>query len=202
MRVGFFGGSFDPPHLGHLAVARAAAAAFSLERVLFVPTAQQPLKPEGAVADYADRLTMVELLCADDAGFEASAVESPRGEGGPNYTVETLTRLRAELAAGDEIYVLVGADAFRELRRWRDPQRLLALAEWVVISRPGFSLEEVVQGLELSANELARVHRLEEMAEPASATVIRERLRAGDDCAGLLAPAVVSYIRARGLYGS
>jgi nicotinate (nicotinamide) nucleotide adenylyltransferase len=130
-RLGFFGGSFDPPHLGHLAIARAAAEAFSLDRVLFVPTAHQPLKPAGPVASFDARLAMVELLCADDADFEASPIEAPNADGTPNFTVDTLTQLRASLGEGDEIFVLVGADAFLDLRRWREPERLLQLAEWI-----------------------------------------------------------------------
>ncbi len=86
MRLGYFGGSFDPPHLGHLAVARAAADAFALDRVLFVPTAHQPLKPTGATASYADRLAMVSLLCADDPRLAASDLEAPLPDHAPNYS--------------------------------------------------------------------------------------------------------------------
>jgi nicotinate-nucleotide adenylyltransferase len=200
-RLGFFGGSFDPPHLGHLAIARAAAKAFSLDRVLVVPTAQQPLKPTGLVAPFEARLAMVALLCADDASFEASPLEAPNTDGTPNFTVDTLAQLRSSLDEGDEIFVLIGADAFLDLRRWRQPERLLQLAEWVVISRPGFWLDDL-SPLALSAAELARVHVLGGVAEPASATRIRQLLHAGSDCAGLLPPAVVRYIRDHHLYGT
>jgi nicotinate-nucleotide adenylyltransferase len=200
-RLGFFGGSFDPPHLGHLAIARAAAEAFSLDRVLFVPTAHQPLKPAGPVASFDARLAMVELLCADDADFEASPIEAPNADGTPNFTVDTLTQLRTSLGEGDEIFVLVGADAFLDLRRWREPERLLQLAEWIVISRPGFSLGDL-SPLALSPAELGRVHILDGVAEPASATRVRELLREGSDCAGLLSPTVVAYIREHHLYGT
>jgi nicotinate-nucleotide adenylyltransferase len=200
MRLGYFGGSFDPPHLGHLAVARAAADAFALDRVLFVPTANQPLKPTGSSAPYADRLAMVSLLCASESTFEASDLEAPRPDHSPNYTVETLTQLRSTLAPEDEIFVLVGVDAFLDLRRWREPNRLLTLAQWIVFSRPGVLFD--LAPLQLTAAQRARIHQLDTLAEPASATRIRELLRSGEDCAGLLPPALLHYIRTHHLYSA
>jgi nicotinate-nucleotide adenylyltransferase len=208
MRIGFFGGSFDPPHFGHLAIARAAAAAFALDRILFAPTASQPLKPDGANASFPDRLAMVALLCAGDPSFEASTFEAPRPDHSPNYTVDTLTQLRATLAPTDRIFVLVGADAFLDLKRWRAPGQLLSLADWIVISRPGFlvSLEKFLHNdlapLSLSPAQIAGVHLLDEIAEPASATHIRQLLRSGSDCSGLLPPAILAYIRAHHIYGT
>jgi nicotinate-nucleotide adenylyltransferase len=200
MRLGYFGGSFDPPHLGHLAVAEAARSAYSLERVLFVPTGRQPLKPEGADASFADRVAMTGLLCESQpaAKLEVSTLDAPLAGGGANYTVDTLERLHRQSQA-DEIYVLVGADAFLELRRWREPDRLIELAEWIIVSRPGFVLGEM-DALHLSAAQSRRIHALEGVAEPASASRIREELRAGSDCSGLLPPAVLEYIRAHHLY--
>jgi len=93
MRVGFYGGSFDPPHCGHLAVAKAAAEAFALDTVLLAPTARQPLKPQGAEASFDDRLAMVRLLCEGESGLEASELEAPSAESGaavqPNYTIDS-----------------------------------------------------------------------------------------------------------------
>jgi nicotinate-nucleotide adenylyltransferase len=202
MRLGYFGGSFDPPHLGHLAVADAAARAFSLGRVLFVPTGRQPLKPVGASAPFPDRLAMTQLLCDSQpaAKFEVSTLDAPLANGEPNYTVDALDRLHRQSPA-DEIFALVGADAFLELRRWRDPDRLLALAEWIVVSRPGFALHEM-DALGLSAAQRLRVHALGGVAEPASARRIREDLRMRSDCAELLPPSVLAYIRAHHLYGT
>jgi nicotinate-nucleotide adenylyltransferase len=201
-RLGYFGGSFDPPHLGHLAVARAAADRFSLDRVLMVPTGHQPLKPEGAVASYNDRLAMVELLCKADARLNASSLEAPvttvAGEFAPNYTVDTLVRLRDE-QPGAEIFVIVGADAFHELPRWRSPERLLTLAEWIVVTRPRHAVE-AVQLPQLSSEERLRVHLLTEVDEPASATAVRLALARHEDSAGLLAPEVLAYIREHNLY--
>jgi len=201
MRLGFFGGSFDPPHRGHLAVARAAADRFRLERVLLAPTARQPLKPGGPVASFEDRLEMVRLLCQGSAGFglEASAVDAPAADGQPNYTIDTLQRLQGVFGAGETIFVIVGIDAFLDLRRWRSPEELLASAEWIVVTRPGFSHERLAE-LKLSEEQRARVHLLGGVAEEVSATQIREALREGLDCEGLLPAAVLDYIRDRHLY--
>ena len=121
MRVGLFGGSFDPPHRGHLAVAEAVREKFALDRVLLAPAAIQPLKPDGAQASFADRLRMVELLCEGANGIEASAIDGPQPGGKPNYTIDTLHRLRDELPPDAEIFVIVGADAFLAIRQWKDP---------------------------------------------------------------------------------
>jgi nicotinate-nucleotide adenylyltransferase len=203
MRLGYFGGSFDPPHMGHLTVAIAAARAYSLDQVLFVPTGRQPLKPDGPTASFGDRLVMTELLCRDAAvpkavRLEASALEAPPAGGAPNYTVDTLERLHRQ-SREDELFVLVGADAFLDLRRWREPDRLIELAEWIVVSRPGVSRKQL-DSLKLSAEQRRRIHRLDGIAEPASATRIREALRSGGNCAGLLSPSVLDYIRAHHLY--
>ena len=201
MRLGYFGGSFDPPHLGHLGVAVAAARAFGLQRVLFAPTGLQPLKPAAAAATFADRLAMTGLLCSQQpALFEAVALDAPLADGTPNYTVDTLALLHRQSPA-DEIFVLAGADAFLDLRRWREPDRLIELAEWIVVSRPGFALQQL-DALGLTPTQRLRVHPLAGVEEPASATRIREELLAGSDCAGLLPPPVLAYIRAHHLSGT
>jgi len=96
-RVAFFGGSFDPPHLGHLAVARAARAALGLDAVLFAPVGAQPLKPNGATAGFEDRLAMTRLAVAGEPGFAVSLVDAPKPSGAPNFTLDSLLGLRAEL---------------------------------------------------------------------------------------------------------
>jgi nicotinate-nucleotide adenylyltransferase len=206
MRIGFFGGSFDPPHLGHLEVGRAAAEAFSLDHILFAPTGRQPLKTSGASASFDDRLTMVSLLCELQPStvrphLEASSVDAPHADGSPNYTVDTLSELRGISSEEDGLFVLVGADAFLDLRRWKSPESLLQLAQWIVVSRPGVSLQQL-QNLNLTPGQLSRVHLLEDVHEPASATDIREHLRAGSDCNGLLPASILNYIRAHHLYGT
>jgi nicotinate-nucleotide adenylyltransferase len=200
-RVGFFGGSFDPPHRGHLAVVKAAAEAFALERVLLVPTARQPLKPDGATAGYADRLEMVSLLCEGWVGLEASALDAPLADGGANYTIDTLRRLKHELGSGDSVFVIVGADAFLGLQQWREPEGLLAAAEWVVVTRPGVSLDRL-DAVVTTQEQRTRVHVLADVEEPVSATEIRERLHEGRNCEELVPPGVLGYIYERHLYGA
>ena len=198
MRLGYFGGSFDPPHLGHLAVARAAADIYALDRVLLVPTAQQPLKPKGATASYADRLAMVKLLCEGDPRLQASEIEAPTLPPRPNYTIDTLRRLQAE-QPDTKLFVIVGADAFHELLLWREPGSLLSIAEWIVVTRPHAATEE--QGLPpLTPAQRDRVHQLNTLEHPASATAIRSQLSEGTDCAGMLSTALLAYIREHHLY--
>lgn len=198
MRVALFGGSFDPPHRGHVAIANAAADAFEVDKVLFAPTGHQPLKPEGASASFEDRMAMVELVCAEDVRFEASTLDSPRADGLPNYTVETLSRL-SEMMPEAKLFNLVGADSFLDLPRWHLPERLLELAEWIVVSRPGFPIGSLAE-LGLTPTQRARIHLLKTVHEDVAATDLRERLEAGDPCDDLLPLTVAKYIREHRLY--
>jgi nicotinate-nucleotide adenylyltransferase len=140
-RVAFFGGSFDPPHFGHLAVARAARAALELDTVLFSPVGAQPLKPLGSTASFEDRVAMTLLAIAGDEGFEVSLVDAPRPSGEPNFTLETLVNLRAELPREGVLFCLMGADAFLGLRAWHRAAEIPFVAPLVVASRPGQHLE-------------------------------------------------------------
>ncbi len=198
MRVALFGGSFDPPHHGHIAIAAAAADVFDLDSVLFAPAGRQPLKGEGVASPFADRLAMVELACQVDLRFAASDLDAPRQDGAPNYTVGTLTRLK-ESRPDVRLFNLVGADSFLDLPRWRDPARLLELAEWIVVSRPGFPLADL-STLGLTALQRGHIHLLQTVHEDVAATNLRERLEAGDRCADVLAPAVWEYIQTHNLY--
>jgi len=200
MRVAFFGGTFDPIHRGHLAIASAAAEAFGLDRVLFAPVGRQPLKPEAAAASFEDRLAMVSLACAEDARFAASTLDAPRAGDAPNFTVDTLDTLLRQMP-GATLFVLAGADSFLDLRRWHSPERLLELAEWIVVSRPEFPLTDAgLNPLALSPMQRARVHLLTKVHEEVSASELRNRLRHRDRCPGLIAPAVYAYIESHGLY--
>ena len=116
-RVAFFGGSFDPPHQGHLAVARAARAALELDTVLFAPVGAQPLKPLGSTASFDDRVEMTRLAVEGMQGFEVSLADAPKPSAAPNYTLETLLQLRAGLSGG-ALFCLMGADSFFGLKRW------------------------------------------------------------------------------------
>ena len=219
MRVAFFGGTFDPIHRGHLRLAAAAADTFALDRVLFAPVGRQPLKAEHAIASFADRLEMVALALASgpqdstepeqlqpatanfpDPRFAVSTLDAPRPDGSPNFTIDTLGTLTLEYPAL-QLFVLTGADSFLDLHRWRSPDQLLALAEWIVVSRPEFALTEPqLDTLALTPTQRKRVHLLTTVHEDVSATDLRRRLHTGDPCPGLLPTAVSTYIQGHHLY--
>lgn len=201
MRVALFGGTFDPIHRGHLVIAAAAANAFSLDRVVFAPTGRQPLKSDPAAASYEDRLAMVGLAVgAVDRRFVVSDADRPREDGTPNYTVDLLDGMRRARPM-DELFAISGADSFLTLRQWKEPDRLLALAEWIVVSRPGFLLgDDELARLELTEAQRGRVHVLSNVKEEVSATELRQRLAEGEECTELIPAAVEEYVRARGLY--
>ncbi len=146
-RIAFFGGSFDPPHRGHLAIATAAADRFALDSILFAPVGRQPLKGRYPATDFLHRYAMTVLATQADARFVPSLLDAPRGTSEeavcPNYTVDTLTRLRDSLAEEPEptvLFTLLGADSWLDIARWHQAPRLLALTDWIVAARPGFSL--------------------------------------------------------------
>lgn len=223
-RIAFFGGSFDPPHLGHLAVARAARDALSLDTVLFAPVGAQPLKPQGSSASFAQRVRMTELAVEGEPGFAISYADAPNAAGKPNYTLDTLRRLRAEMPSYAQLFCLMGADSFVNLRHWRGAGEIPFAAALVVASRPGQSWNDLAavlpDGLALcrNADTVAREHPgvvLEEyclrnaagasapfyvlphLDVPISATELRQNL---DEHA--IPSAVLQYIREHGLYGA
>ena len=227
-RVAFFGGSFDPPHLGHLAVARAARAALRLDSVLFAPVGAQPLKPLGSTAAYADRLAMTRLAIAPEPGFAVSMADRPRPSGAPNYTLETLLRLRAELPGGGTLFCLMGADSFAGLKRWHRAAEIPFAAPLIVASRPGQRLDDLKAslpaGLSIEAvpeqiatevalrcyllrnqdGERAPFYLLPELEIEIRASEIREQIRGVSVSfkpgRALLPCSVSDYIRAHGLY--
>jgi nicotinate-nucleotide adenylyltransferase len=203
-RVAFFGGSFDPPHLGHLVVARAAREGLELDMVLFAPVGAQPLKSRGAAASFEDRLAMTRLAIAGEAGFEISLADAPGAASKPNYSIETLERLRAELGPACKLYFLMGADSFLNLRNWHRASEIPFAAPLIVASRPGQRLESVKAALpagltieatperdrtagdlevrayevENSAGEHAEFYLLPGLNCDISATEVRARMRA------------------------
>jgi nicotinate-nucleotide adenylyltransferase len=148
-RVAFFGGSFDPPHLGHLALARAALATLELDTILFAPVGVQPLKSGGATAGFEDRLEMTRLAIEGEPGFAVSLADAPRADGAPNYTLETIQRLHDELTQdcspprGCTLYCLMGADSLAGLRLWHRAEEIPFVAPLIVGSRPGQQLEDL-----------------------------------------------------------
>lgn len=223
-REAFFGGSFDPPHLGHLAIAHAARDALNLDAVLFAPVGAQPLKPQGSTASFEDRLAMMRLAIAGQPGFELSLADAPRLGSCPNYTIDTLQRLRAELPAGSDLFCLMGADAFFGLHQWHRAASLPFAAPLIVASRPGQPLDELpsalpsgltltlVQnqkknGIELrtlslsdSQGRTAPFYVLPGLDVEISASAIRARIAESGIAADLLPPAVADYIQLHHLY--
>ena len=205
MRIALFGGTFDPPHRGHIAIATAAADTFALDRVLFAPTGLQPLKLGTEATPFAIRLALVSAACQpgrpeSDPRFYVSDIDAPHPDHSPNYTVDTLTALAA-LRPEDTLFNLVGADSFLSLRQWREPDRLLSLAEWIVVTRPGHPLTDAALApLALTPDQRARVHILTGIADDVSATSLRARLHTGDPCHDLLPSPVAAYIATHHLY--
>jgi nicotinate-nucleotide adenylyltransferase len=141
MRIALFGGSFDPPHSGHIGIAMAAVERLHLDRVLMAPVGRQPLKRDQAQSSFEDRMVMVQLACAGHSPLAASAIDAPRLDGRYNYTYDTLQLLRETLPGGDELFCLVGADSLQTLHHWHRAAEALMLAQWIVAARPGFTLE-------------------------------------------------------------
>ncbi|MBI4502699.1 MAG: nicotinate (nicotinamide) nucleotide adenylyltransferase [Gemmatimonadetes bacterium] len=187
MRIGIFGGSFDPVHLGHLAVARRAAARLRLDEVRFVPARVQPLKSAGPRAPAEDRIAMLRAAVGGIRGFVVDGREIARS--GPSYTVDTLRELRKE-RPGDELFLLLGADAARDLAEWRESAELAKLATVVVVPRPGAEDVPAPPGAQ----------KLDMRPIDISATAIRDAVAHGEPMDHLVPEAVADYIAAHGLY--
>ncbi len=146
MNIALFGGTFDPIHCGHLCAARAARERFALDRVYFIPAGRPPHRGRDRLTPFEHRYAMVTLACAGEPGFLPSLAESPSRRGA-NYSISTVRRFRRELGPGDRLFFLLGIDAFLEFRTWRQWWLLLNAADFVIVSRPGFSLDRVAQVL-------------------------------------------------------
>jgi len=196
--VGVFGGTFDPPHLGHLAAAQEACVAVGLSRVLFVPAGRNPLKLGERISAPEHRLAMTELAVSDNPSFALSRADVDRE--GPSYTVDLLERLRAELGPDQELAFITGMDVLHELHRWRSPERLLQLARLVAVSRPG---ERVIYPKELETRvpgARERVTVVCTLGVAISATELRARVAEGRPIRYLVPDAVAAYIAEHRLY--
>ncbi len=193
----FFGGSFDPIHIGHLIVARDVLEALGFEKVFFLPAHQAPLKePHKASAE--DRYNMVSLAIESFQGFEINKMEIERG--GVSYTVDTARELYKSL--GEKPYFLVGADSFLSLHLWKNPNELISLARFVVIDREG-KWQEVKSYIKEHFSKLREekdFHFVSVRRVDISSTEIRERVKKGKSIKWLVPEKVEEYILARGLY--
>jgi nicotinate-nucleotide adenylyltransferase len=188
VRLALFGGTFDPIHNAHLAIAHAAVRQLTLDLVRFIPAGKPPHK-SGAHAGYEDRVRMAELACATEPAFEVSRLEAGDRH---SYSIVTIERVLAEEPRPDPLFFLIGADAFAEINTWKRWRDVIAAVEFIVVSRPH-------HGYEIPAG--ARVHLLEGLELAVSSTAIREALARG--CRNVPAPRpVLEYIAERGLYRS
>jgi nicotinate-nucleotide adenylyltransferase len=237
MNIGFFGGSFDPIHRGHLALARTAADRYALRQVLFVTAGVPPHKQKHPLTPFIHRYAMVALATQDDRRFVPSLLEAPenattlaaagapgrraeRSSAAPNYSVDTVRRLKQTLKKSDQLFFLIGVDAFRDIAEWRESTALLAICDFVVASRPGYSLRDVAESLpedlrppaavtrpfhkQAATGDLVlpgvTIHMLEGVQQNVSGTAIRKAAADGKPMARWLDPRVADYVRKQGLY--
>jgi nicotinate-nucleotide adenylyltransferase len=219
MRIALFGGTFDPPHYGHIAVARAALSRLPLDQVLVAPVATQPFKGGISTSSFADRLAMVRLAVAGVPGLAASDIDAALPGDQPNYTFDTLQRLRRRHPT-DHLYCLVGADSFLTIRHWHRCIDLLLFCDFIVAGRPGFSLEQINAALPRGVQNTSeqtfpgyvrytlagpeerstQLYLLPDLHQDISATEIRSALAEGSELEKMLDPAVAAYIHTHVLY--
>jgi nicotinate-nucleotide adenylyltransferase len=197
-RIGILGGTFDPPHLGHLWLATLAADAIGLDRVLFMPAAQPPHKAGRGLTSAADRLLMTRLAIAGDEAFELTLIEMERS--GPSYTIDSVVELRHLYGDEAELFLLMAADSLAQIDAWRQPDELLERIDWVVAPRPGVALPDRPALEERFGERAGRIHLLEGPSLDVSSTAIRERVAAGHTIRYLVPRGVEELIVDRGLY--
>jgi nicotinate-nucleotide adenylyltransferase len=233
MNIGLFGGTFDPIHKGHLALALAARERCGLGRVYFVPTNVPPHKAAQPVASYFHRYAMTALATQTEKTFLPSLLEAPgefilhdkksaRGSvaSTPNYSIDTIRRLKQSLKKSERLFFLIGVDAFKDIAKWREAEALFAECEFIVASRPGFSLADVATALPEKLRPRAEstkpfskqpargdlvlpgvtLHLLDDVNQKISATEIREAVRAKRPLRRLVPESVEEYIKKEGLY--
>jgi len=213
-RVGLFGGTFDPVHCGHIRAAGEVLERFSLDKVLFIPSFIPPHKERAGIAPARDRLRMVDLACREEPRFAASSIEVDARE--KSYSIITLEKVK-RIYPGAWIFFILGVDAFLEIETWRDHERVLEECLFIVMTRPGYRLEQadrVLGGLigekvyPISENEkigedLFGAHRiffLPFLALDISSTEVRRRIGRGETVKSLVPDIVGDYIRSHHLY--
>jgi nicotinate-nucleotide adenylyltransferase len=228
MNIGLFGGTFDPIHRGHIALAQAALERCKLGRIYFVPANTPPHKPRPK-ASFLHRYAMVALAVAEEKSFFPSLLEAPEESAAsarkpspakPNYTIDTLRRLKQSLKNSDKVFLLIGVDAFADIAKWHQPEALFRECEFIVASRPGFSLADVANALpetlrpkkevthpfrrQAATGDVvltgATIHLLDQVHQPISATAIREAVTANKPLGRLVNESVAGYIKKMGLY--
>lgn len=196
-RIGIFGGTFDPPHAGHLWLATLAADSLGLDRVLWMPAATPPHKAPGPITHVADRLLMTRLAIEADPSFELCALETERT--GPSYTIDSAVEL-GRMYPDSDLYLVMAADSLAQIDTWRHPDELLALIEWVVGPRPGAVPPDRSSIEERFGPSASRIHLLTGPSFDVSSTEIRRRVAAGQTIRYLVPRDVEQLIAERGLY--
>lgn len=201
MKLGVYGGSFDPVHYGHLLLAETCREACGLDEVWLVPNANPPHKRGATLTPVRQRLEMLELALGDAPGLRVSAIEAERD--GLSYTVETLEQLHRERPER-ELYFLMGADSLQDLPTWREPERICQLATLLIVGRPGMSIPDLSvleQYLAPDRIDAVRRHYVEMPLIALSSTDLRQRIRSGKSIRFRTPRAVEEYIRYHHLYG-
>lgn len=200
MKIGVFGGTFDPVHLGHLVLAGECRRQVGIDEIWFVPSAHHPFKTDQQVSSFDDRAAMLRLALEDREGYSVCEIE--RELPAPTYTANTLDAL-ASRYPGNDWYFLMGADALAELPLWHEPARIVARATLVVMGRPGVSVitaEQLRTSLNLEADDLVRLQWVEVPPVDIASREIRRRVRAGEPIHAMAPLAVEEYIRRHHLY--
>jgi nicotinate-nucleotide adenylyltransferase len=225
MNIGLFGGTFDPVHRGHLALARAAAERCKLQRVYFVAANIPPHKQKQPLTTFLHRFAMLVLATENEKAFVPSLLEAPedgesRKKGKPNYTIDTIRRMKQSFKNSDRLFLLIGMDAFADITKWHQAETLFRECEFIVAGRPGYSLADVANALpeslrprpevtkpfhkQVASGDLVlpgvSIHLLEDLRQPASATAIREAAKSGKPLGRFVGPPVAEYIKKMGLY--
>ncbi|MGH9556598.1 MAG: nicotinate-nucleotide adenylyltransferase [Terriglobales bacterium] len=215
--IALFGGTFDPVHNGHLAVARAAVRRFHLDRVLFVPSGAPPHKRSRPLTPFAHRFAMLALATASEPRFEASLLEAE--DSVAHYSIDTVRRVKRTLRRGHRLFFMIGLDAFLDIAIWRSPEKLLRECDFIVASRPGFRSEDVLAALPPAAKRAAArnahggradgkslslgrttIYLLDGVQSSVSATEVRAAARRGLPLGRLVPATVAAYIHKIGLY--
>lgn len=215
MKIGIFGGTFDPIHWGHLRSAEEVGETYRLDRVIFIPASMPPHKSGRTTTPAKDRLRMVRLAVAGNPRFAVSTVELARP--GLSYSIDTIREFAGKLKTGDSLYFIIGLDAFREIGTWKDFGEIFSLCNFIVTSRPGSKEHNPLKGTGVAVKKLfcydpkrnnylhrsgTRVHFIELTDIAISASEIRALVRQRKSIRYLVPSAVETFIKRRGLYAS
>jgi nicotinate-nucleotide adenylyltransferase len=196
-RIGLFGGTFDPPHVGHLVLAECARDRLGLDEVRFIPAGQPPHKPGARITPVARRVAMARLAVKGNRSFAVSTLESRRR--GPSFTVETLREV-AVRSPRARLFLIMGADSLDEFATWREPEAILRLATLAVAGRPGANARALRRGRAAARGRRARIEWLDNVEIALSSSLVRARVRAGRSIRYLVPDAVAAYVARHRLY--